>query len=74
MFLLPSNLRPTSLHCVRTFTGVKTLLTNIVVGTFCVEAKWWRKVKLVVKFALEQAKEAQKGSGSIALLFPSLWR
>jgi len=61
MFLLPANLRTISLHCVHTLTGVKTLLTNIVVGTFCVGTKWWRKVTVVVKFKLEEAKKAQKG-------------
>ena len=60
MFLLPANFRATSLHCVDALTGVKALLTNVILGTFCVEAKWWRKVKLVVKFTLEQAKKAQK--------------
>ena len=39
-------------------------------GTFCVEAKWWRKLKVVVKFTLEQAKKTPKWSRSIALLFP----
>jgi hypothetical protein len=70
MFLLPANLRATSLHCVHTLTGVKTLLTNVIVGTFCVEDKWWRKVKEVVKFTLEQAKRSPKGSRCIDLLFP----
>jgi len=42
-------------------TGGKTLLTNIIVGTFCVEANWWREVKLLVMLNLEEAKQAQMG-------------
>jgi len=42
-------------------TGGKTFLTNNIVGTFCVEAKWWREVNVLVQFTLEQAIKAQKG-------------
>jgi len=52
MFLLPTYLRGTILHCVHALTGLKTLITNIILGTFCVEPKWWRKVNAVVMFAL----------------------
>jgi hypothetical protein len=70
MILLPANISATNLHCVHTLTGVQTSLTNIRVGTFCVESKWWRKVKVVVNFTLEQDKKAQNWSRGIALLFP----
>jgi len=70
MFLLPAKVRARSLHCVHKLTGVQTSLTNIIVGTFCVEAKWWRKVKVLVNFTLEQGKKGQNVSRGIALLFP----
>ena len=72
MFLLPANRRTISLHYVHTLTGVKTLLTNIIVGTFCVEAKWRRKVTVVVKLNLEQAKKAQKGAEEYIYSFLNL--
>jgi hypothetical protein len=39
---------------------MKTLLTDIVVGKFCLGAKWWRKVNIVVTLTLEEFKKDQK--------------
>ena len=67
MFLLPAKLRATCLHSVHTLTGVQTSLTNIIVGTFCPEAKWWSKLKVLVNFTLEQGKKDQKHSSTLSL-------
>jgi len=71
MFLLPANLRATSLHCVPTLTGVKKDFTDKYNNwNILRRGQMWRKVKVVVTFSLEQAKKTQKGSRGIALLFP----
>jgi len=71
MFLLPANLRATSLHCVLILTRVKKDFTHKYNnGNILHRGQMWRKVKVVVTFSLEHVKKAQKGSRGLALLFP----
>jgi hypothetical protein len=63
MFLLPTNLRATVLHYVPTLTGMKKNFTHKCnSGDILCRGQMWRKVRVVVKFYLEQAKNAQNGS------------